>query len=628
KSNGWCDIGYNFLVDRFGRTWEGRYGGIARPVIGAHTGGFNTDSFGTAMIGTYTALVPSSATQNAVARLLAWKLGLHHADPLGRAVLVSAGGPNTVYPAGRAVSFNVVSGHRDVGNTTCPGNAAYGRLPAIRSAARAATGAALFNPASSARSRPWAGSSMTVTARVPRTQAWRLDVMRSADLGVVRTLTGTASSSLAATFDLKDGSGAWLPPGGYTLRLTSTAGGNAAVPWSAPFDITTTPSAPPVAGMPARAASGFVPVAPVRVLDTRTGLGSAAGPGALQPQGRVEVGVLGRGQVPSSGVSAVVVNLTGTAQDRATYLSAYPAEEPWPGTTSMDLAAGQTHATTVSLVLGASGRLSVYDRVAPADVTLDVVGYFPTTGGSGYTAVTPSRVVDTRTTRTPFGNGQVRSFAMWGKGGVPAGATAVVLNATVTGATSRGQLTVFPAGTARPAAASLTFASGEVTSNRVLAGLGNGALSVYAQAARVDVVLDVVGYVGGAGSGSLFTPVTPTRVLDTRRALGVPGTSPLPGGSTTVVAPTSWRGVPASATSVLVTLTALGATKGGWITAWDGTGSRPPVSDLTVQGGRTTNNLVLLPVSSAGSSALYDAGSSVHLVADVLGYVTPPASTG
>ena len=135
NGNGWCDLGYNVLVDRFGQTFEGRYGGLDRPVIGAHAGGFNTDTFGVAGIGDFTTSSPADPMLTAISRVLGWKLGLHARDPQGTTTLVSAGGPYTAYAAGTPVTIGTVSGHRDVDQTACPGDLLYPRLPSLRTAA-------------------------------------------------------------------------------------------------------------------------------------------------------------------------------------------------------------------------------------------------------------------------------------------------------------------------------------------------------------------------------------------------------------------------------------------------------------------------------------------------------------
>lgn len=132
-SSGWRDIGYNFAVDKCGTVYEGRAGGVAKPVLGAHTMGFNTDSMGIAVIGSYTSTAPPAASVNAVARLTAWKLGLFGADPRAKATLKSGGG--NLYAKGRNVKLNVISGHRDGFATECPGRLLYGQLPPARTSA-------------------------------------------------------------------------------------------------------------------------------------------------------------------------------------------------------------------------------------------------------------------------------------------------------------------------------------------------------------------------------------------------------------------------------------------------------------------------------------------------------------
>ncbi|MDQ0961385.1 uncharacterized protein with LGFP repeats [Streptomyces sp. B4I13] len=131
RSMGWRDIGYNFLVDKCGRIYEGRAGGVAKPVLGAHTLGFNSNSMGIAVLGTFTSAKPNSATVNAVARLTAWKLGLFGANPRGKTYLKSGGG--NLYAKGRNVRLNVISGHRDGFATECPGKQLYGKLGTARS---------------------------------------------------------------------------------------------------------------------------------------------------------------------------------------------------------------------------------------------------------------------------------------------------------------------------------------------------------------------------------------------------------------------------------------------------------------------------------------------------------------
>ncbi|MFD7262055.1 peptidoglycan recognition protein [Streptomyces sp. NPDC059874] len=131
-SSGWRDLGYNFAVDKCGTVYEGRAGGVSKPVLGAHTMGFNTDSMGIAVLGTYTSTAPPKAALDAVARLTAWKLGLFGVDPRAKTTLKSGGGNR--FPKGQSVKLNVISGHRDGFATECPGKRLYAQLPPTRTA--------------------------------------------------------------------------------------------------------------------------------------------------------------------------------------------------------------------------------------------------------------------------------------------------------------------------------------------------------------------------------------------------------------------------------------------------------------------------------------------------------------
>lgn len=131
KTNGWSDIGYNFLVDRCGTIFEGRAGGVDKAVRGAHTLGFNTDSMGVAAIGTYTDTAPPAPLLEGLTRVIAWKLGMYGRNPLGQDQLTSGDSAGR-FAAGTNVRFNVVSGHRDAFVTECPGQALYDDLPRLR----------------------------------------------------------------------------------------------------------------------------------------------------------------------------------------------------------------------------------------------------------------------------------------------------------------------------------------------------------------------------------------------------------------------------------------------------------------------------------------------------------------
>lgn len=137
QSRGWCDIGYNALVDKYGQVFEGRYGGV-NPVIGAHASGFNTDTYGVSVLGTFTSGAPSSAAMTAVAKLFAWRGASYYRSATSTSVLTSRSSASR-YPAGTKVTKPFVIGHRDLGYTECPGNAAYAQLGSLRSSVASRT---------------------------------------------------------------------------------------------------------------------------------------------------------------------------------------------------------------------------------------------------------------------------------------------------------------------------------------------------------------------------------------------------------------------------------------------------------------------------------------------------------
>jgi flagellar hook assembly protein FlgD len=228
-ANGWNDIGYNFLVDKYGQVFEGRGGGIAKNVVGAHAQGFNTGSTGVAVLGTYSSSKISSAAHRALVRLLAWRLDVAHVDPLGRLTWVSGGNPE--YPAGTKVRLPAISGHRDTGPTTCPGSALYAQLPGIAKAVAAKGLPKLYAPAVSGS----LGGPVRFTATLTSVLDWTVSIRDDADT-VVATGSGAGTAvdwtwdasafpfgtynwTIAAGPDLRPARG--LVPGPPPLEITS-----------------------------------------------------------------------------------------------------------------------------------------------------------------------------------------------------------------------------------------------------------------------------------------------------------------------------------------------------------------------------------------------------------------------
>ncbi|WP_405731330.1 N-acetylmuramoyl-L-alanine amidase [Streptomyces sp. NBC_00028] len=202
KTLGWRDIGYNFLVDKCGTVYEGRKGGVDQPVLGAHTYGFNTQTAGISVLGTYTDTAPSTAAMTSVARIAAWKLGLYGVDPDGTTTLTAgATGGNfsgRTWTLGARLEFPTIIGHRDGYNTECPGTAFYAELPTIRSwAAGPVTGLALKSVTGSGTvgSTAYTNASVTLNWSITSPAAFvsRYEVL--VDGEVAATAAGSATSA-------------------------------------------------------------------------------------------------------------------------------------------------------------------------------------------------------------------------------------------------------------------------------------------------------------------------------------------------------------------------------------------------------------------------------------------------
>ena len=187
KGNGWNDIGYNALVDRFGTVYEGRFGGIDRNVVGAHARGFNTGSFGIAVLGDFRAASPTSASVDALVRTLAWRLDLAHVDPLGTFNGISSG--NERFNPGIPVFLRAISGHRDTGLTTCPGETLYAQIPAIATRVAALGLPKIYAP--SVRTDETGG--VRLTARLSSALPWTAIVRDPAGLELGRATGARAT---------------------------------------------------------------------------------------------------------------------------------------------------------------------------------------------------------------------------------------------------------------------------------------------------------------------------------------------------------------------------------------------------------------------------------------------------
>jgi fibronectin type III domain protein len=257
------------------------------------------------------------------------------------------------------------------------------------------------------------------------------------------------------------------------------------------------PSATPVS------AGRYNPIVPNRVLDTRTGLGAPAV--QLCAGQTISVKVAGTPNVPTTGVAAVVLNVTVTNTVVApSYVTVYPTGDTRPVASNLNFRPGQTLANRVVVKLGTGGSLDFFDFAGHTDVVADVAGWFTdgTTSavGSLFVAVPPARILDTRTTNSPVGPNASIVLPVAGQGGVPAmnapvAPTAVVLNLTATNPTTGSYLTAWPDGAARPLASDLNYVAGLTVPNLVVVKLGStGAIDLYNAFGSVDMIVDVVGW--------------------------------------------------------------------------------------------------------------------------------------
>jgi len=246
KTLKWNDIAYNFLVDRFGTIYEGRYGGVSRGVVGAHVLGFNTGSTGVSVIGTFTDVAPPAAAVAALERLLAWKLSVSGLRPTGTAAMTC--GATEKYAKGATVTFPVMAGHKQANYTECPGDAFYALLPAIRAnvASRMGSAVGATLSASAPVISPNGDGVLDVTrlnVGITTAADWRL-VVKNASGQTVASWSGQGASA-EITWNGTSG-GSDVPDGLYTAELTATpAGGDAA---SASAQITVDTTAPRLAG--------------------------------------------------------------------------------------------------------------------------------------------------------------------------------------------------------------------------------------------------------------------------------------------------------------------------------------------------------------------------------------------
>jgi len=236
KGNGWNDIGYNFLVDRFGQIFEGRGGGVDRNVIGAHALGYNTGSTGVSLLGNYQSDQVSGPAESAIAALLAWRLDVGHVDPLSLVTYVSGS---------RRRELRAVSGHRDVNDTDCPGKHLYDTLDTLAADAAALGLPKLYEP----RAERPGNRTVRFTGRLSEPLDWTVTLTGPTGFG--GALARGNGTAIDWTWD-----GAGAPAGRYAWTMEA---GPTVRPANGSFKLGGSPPSPPVEPPPPPARPGSVP---------------------------------------------------------------------------------------------------------------------------------------------------------------------------------------------------------------------------------------------------------------------------------------------------------------------------------------------------------------------------------
>jgi hypothetical protein len=238
--------------------------------------------------------------------------------------------------------------------------------------------------------------------------------------------------------------------------------------------------------------SGFTGVTPVRVLDSRNNIGTTKG--IFAPNETRSVRVAGVAGVPTNAVS-VVVNITVTQPQGSGFATAFPTGVALPTASNLNYVPGTTRANLAVVKVGTGGQISLNAAETSAHLIVDVMGSFGPYGG-WVEAIDPVRLVDTRNSTGPMDVDVPKVIQVSGQAGVPAGATAVILNVTAANPHGFGYFTIWPTGVAQPATSNVNFVGGQNVPNMVMVKLGTGGtITVNDSVNRSDLIIDVFGFV-------------------------------------------------------------------------------------------------------------------------------------
>ena len=355
----------------------------------------------------------------------------------------------------------------------------------------------------------------------------------------------------------------------------------------------------------APAVTGYTPISPVRLLDTREGVALSAG-GTHQLEIPTTL-------VPAD-VTAIAVNVSVAEPQEAGFLTVHPCSSGRPLASALNYAAGETRSNLVVPAMTAGTKLCIYTMSA-THVVVDLNGYHQRSADAQLVASNPVRLVDSRTT-TSLAAGETVEVQVVGDRRAAAGSSAAALYVAVDGPDAAGFLTVFPCGTVRPWAANLNYEAGETVGNDVLAKIGEGGrVCIYTMSAT-DLVVDLEGwFVRGSGGGS-FRALVPGRFADTRSSTIVEA------GQILRLVVTGETGLPAGTSAVSLNVAADRTLGAGFLTVFPCGRERPMTANLNFTDGDTVASHVTAEVGADGGVCIYSSATT-HVVVDIEGAYAP-----
>lgn len=363
--------------------------------------------------------------------------------------------------------------------------------------------------------------------------------------------------------------------------------------------------------------SGYTSIAPTRVLDTRSAIGTPTTT-PVPTRGTVTLDLSAR--VPAT-ATAAVLNVTALAGS-ATFVTVWPNGSARPISSNLNLAAGDIRPNLVTVQLNADRKVALYNNYGNTHLIADLAGWYDAAliDQGLYTALSPQRALDTRSTGAVGARGKITLNL---SARVPDTATAVTLNLTGVGATASTFVSAFPTGTTRSSASNLNLASSGATSNLVTVQLGtNRSIDLYNHNGSVHLIADLAGYYS-PGTGARFVALSPMRIIDTRVN---PTTWTTVSGGGSAFTLTMSGPIPAGATAAVMNVTGISPTLATYLAVYprtSATPTRPSTSNVQLAKGQILPNLVSVALGPNRDVWMFNNSGSVGVIADLAGYFAP-----